>query len=313
VRTYIARRALMLFPVLVGVSVATFLMIHIAPGDPVDLMMPDYGTAEDVARIRARLGLDQPLHIQYFRYAANVLRLDFGRSIRTNRLVKNEILSRWPMTIELTVASLLVAVGLGIPLGVLSAVKQNSVLDYTCMVGALIWVCMPSFFFALLLQLIFAMSLKLFPVFGRAGPPWTWEGFLSLVLPAVSLGARSAAILARLSRSSTLEVLRQDYIRTARAKGLAERVVVYKHALKNAVIPVATVVGLQFGGLLGGAFITETIFARPGVGRFAVLAIFNRDIPVIQAIALMMAVIFVMCNLAVDLLYAYLDPRIRYD
>jgi peptide/nickel transport system permease protein len=309
---YIVRRLLMMLLVLWGVSVATFAMIHIAPGDPVDLLMPDYGTAQDVARIRARLGLDQPLPVQYLRYVESAVRLDFGRSIRTNAPVSEEIMARWPITVELTVAALLITTGVGVPVGVLSATKQNSFLDYGSMVLALVWVSMPTFFLAVVLQIVFGTWLHLFPVAGYGGPFYTEAGLRSLVMPAFTLGAGGAAIVARLTRSSVLEVLRHEYIRTARSKGLSERVVLYKHALRNALIPVVTIVGLQFGGLLGGAFITETIFARPGVGRLAVLAIFNRDIPVIQAIALMMATIFVLTNLAVDLVYAALDPRIRY-
>ncbi len=309
---YMVRRLLMLIPVLIGVSVATFLMVRVAPGDPIDLMLPDYASAEDVARIRAKYGFDKPLFEQYVRYVHRVLRFDFGRSIRTNRPVSQEILSRWPYTAQLALAATGLSLLIGVPLGVISAVRQNSWLDFASMVGAMLWVCMPSFFFAVLLQLVFSMKLGWFPVSGSGSGPWDPSSWHFLVLPTVSLGARSAAYLARLSRSSCLDVLRQDYIRTAWAKGLSERIIYYKHMLKNALIPVVTTVGMQLGGLLGGAFITETIFARTGVGRFAVQAIFQRDIPVIQAVALMMAVIFVSCNLLVDMGYAFLNPKIRY-
>jgi len=311
---YTIRRLVMLIPVLLGVSILTFLMVHVAPGDPVELMLPDYASAEDIARIRSRLGLDDPLYVQYLRYMANVMRLDFGRSIRTNRQVLTELLVRWPYTAQLAVAATALSVILGVPLGVLSAVKQNSWVDYSSMVLAILWVCLPRFFFAVMLQLIFSMHLGWFPVFGEGGAAaWSALSWWYVALPTISLGAQSAAYTARLSRSSSLDVLRQDYIRTARAKGLSERMVLYKHMLKNALIPVTTTLGLRIGGLLGGAFITETIFARPGVGRFAVQAVFQRDIPVIQAVALMMAVVFVFCNLLVDITYAFLNPRIRYN
>lgn len=312
-KDYIIRRFLMVIPVLFGVSILTFLMIHIAPGDPVDLLLPDHATSEDAALLRARLGLDRPLLIQYGVYMKNALRLDFGRSIRTHRQVRDELFSRWPTTIELTVTSLLIAILTGIPLGILAALNRTKLLDHSSMIFALVWVCMPSFFLALLLQLFFGMRLNWLPVFGKEAPFYTVAGLRSLALPSISLGLQSAAILARLTRSSMLEVLKLDYIRTAQAKGLSQRVIILHHALKNAMIPVITVLGLQIGGLLGGAFITETIFSLPGVGRFAVNAIFSRDFPIIQAVALMMAIIFVLSNLWVDLMYAFLDPRIRYE
>lgn len=310
---YIGRRLLMLIPVLIGVSIVTFLMVHIAPGDPVDLLLPETGTAEDAAILRAKLGLDKPLHIQYFIYLKNAVQLDFGRSLRTGRSVSEELFLRWPSTIELTIYSLFIAVIVGIPIGILSAVKRGSFLDHSSMIFALLWVCMPSFFIALLLQLVFSMNLKWFPVFGQEAPLWTLEGLRALTLPAISLGLQSSAILARLTRSSLLEILKLDYIRTARAKGLPEKTVIFRHATKNALIPVTTMLGLQFGGLLGGAFITETIFSLPGVGRYSVNAIFTRDFPIIQGVALMMALVFALSNLLVDIMYAYLDPRIRYD
>lgn len=310
---YIGRRFLLLIPVLIGVSLVTFMMIHIAPGDPIDMLLPETGTSEDAAILRAKLGLDQPLPVQYWAYIKNAVKFDFGRSLRTGRSVSSELFGRWPNTIELTFYSLFIAVLVGIPIGIFSAIKRSSLMDHTSMVFALLWVCMPSFFIALLLQLLFSMKLGWFPVFGKEAPLWQLAGLKSLTLPAISLGLQSSAILARLTRSTMLEVMRLDYIRTAKAKGLRDSIVIFKHATKNAMIPVLTMLGLQVGGLLGGAFITETIFALPGVGRYSVNAIFTRDFPIIQAVALMMAGVFALCNLLVDLLYAYLDPRIRYD
>ncbi len=303
----------MLIPVFFGVSLLTFMMIHLTPGNPVDVLLPDYASPEAAERLIQQLGLDKPLHEQYLVYMQRTLRLDFGTSVRTNRPVSTEILSRWPATVELAAGAMVIAVCLGIPLGLISAVKQYSLADYGSMFVALIWVCMPSFFLAVVLQLIFGMHLKWFPVFGRAGAWYTLAGFKTLIMPAFTAGSRSAAILARLSRSSMLEVLRQDYIRTARAKGLFERAVIYRHALKNALIPTVTVIGLQIAYVLGGTFIVETVFARPGVGRYAVTAIFQRDFPVIQATVLMIAFIYVLMNLLVDVVYTLLDPRIRYD
>ncbi len=303
----------MLIPVIIGVSILTFLMMHLAPGDPVAVMLPDHATGAEAELIRARLGLDEPLHIQYFTYVRNVISLDFGTSVQTGRRVGAELFARWPTTVDLTIVALSIAILFGIPLGILAALKRASFTDHFSMVFALLGFCLPNFFLALLLQLLFAMHLDWLPVYGRAGPLWTWQGFQSFILPGLSLGLSSAGVLARLTRSNMLEVLQLDYIRTARAKGIWERRIIFKHALKNALIPVTTIIGLQFGFLLGGAFITETVFALPGVGRYAVNAIFARDFPIIQGVTLMMAMVFVLCNLGVDLIYAYLDPRIRYD
>lgn len=312
-RQYVLRRLIMLVPVIIGVSILTFLMVHIAPGDPVAVMLPDHATGEEARLLRARLGLDQPLYVQYFSYVRQVLQLDFGHSVRTGRSVGQELFARWPTTVELTIISLSIALLVGIPLGIIAALKRASFTDHACMVFALLGFCLPNFFLALLLQLLFALQLEWLPIYGRGGPLWTWQGFQYFILPGLSLGLSSAGVLARMTRSNMLEVLQVDYIRTARAKGVLERRIIIKHALKNALIPVTTIVGLQFGFLLGGAFITETVFALPGVGRYAVNAIFARDLPVIQAVALMMAMVFVLCNLGVDLLYAFLDPRIRYE
>ncbi len=302
---YVARRLLHLIPVLLGISFFVFLLVHLVPGDPVRVMLQDVGSPEQVERMRKQLGLDRPFYVQYASFVVRAAQGDFGRSIHTRRPVAQEIAFRIPYTVRMAVAAMLVAVVMGIGLGAVAATHHQSALDYGTMVVALAGVSLPSFWFGLVLILIFSLHLRWLPPAGADTP-------LHLILPAVTLGSGAAAIIARLTRSSMLEVLRQDYIRTARAKGLSAQRMVYRHALKNAMIPVVSIVGLQFAGLLGGAVIVETVFGWPGIGRLAVDAIFNRDIPVIQAVVLVAAVIFVFVNLLVDLLYGLLDPRIRY-
>lgn len=302
---YVARRLLHLVPVLLGISFLVFMLVHLVPGDPVRVMLQDVGSPEQVERVRHQLGLDRPIYVQYLSFVVRAAHGDFGRSIHTRRPVAQEIAFRIPYTVRMAVAAMLVAVVLGIVLGSIAAMHHQSVLDYGTMAIALAGVSLPSFWFGLVLILVFSLHLRWLPPVGADTP-------LHLILPAVTLGSGAAAIIARLTRSSMLEVLRQDYIRTARAKGVADRRLIYRHALKNAMIPVVSIVGLQFAGLLGGAVIVETVFGWPGIGRLAVDAIFNRDIPVIQAVVLVAAVIFVLVNLLVDLLYGLIDPRIRY-
>jgi peptide/nickel transport system permease protein len=305
VLAYVARRLLHLIPVLLGISLLVFLLVHLVPGDPVRIMLQDAGSPDQVARLRQQLGLDRPIYLQYVSFVTRAAQGDFGRSIHTRRPVAQEIRFRIPFTVRMAVAATMVAVVLGIVLGAIAAMHHQSPLDYGTMVIALAGVSLPSFWFGLVLILIFSLHLRWLPPTGA-------DTFLHLILPAVTLGSGAAAIIARLTRSSMLEVLRQDYIRTARAKGVTDRRMIYRHALKNAMIPVVSIVGLQFASLLGGAVIVETVFGWPGIGRLAVDAIFNRDIPVIQAVVLVAAVIFVLVNLIVDLLYGWLDPRIRY-
>ncbi|MEW6399887.1 MAG: nickel ABC transporter permease [Bacillota bacterium] len=302
---YAARRLLLLIPILIGVSVVVFLLVHLIPGDPARVLAGQEATREDIEAIRHRLGLDAPLHLQYFRFAAGLADGDLGESIRTGRPVVEELRVRWPVTIRLTVCALVVMILLGVPAGIISATRPNSVFDNTSMMAALVGVSMPVFWLGLMLMLLFAYYLRLLPTAGST----TWKHF---VLPALTLGLSSSAILARLTRSSMLEVMGQDFVRTARAKGLAERVVIYKHALRNALIPVVTVVGLEFGSLLGGAVLTETVFTINGMGRYMVLSIGFRDYPVVQGAVLIFALGFVLVNLVVDLTYAVVDPRIRY-
>ena len=308
---YVLRRICLSIFILLGVSIITFSMMFIVPGDPAEIIAIErYGeegvTAETIAYVRAEFGLDQPIHIQYFRWLADVLHGDLGYSYRTDRPVLDEIVTRLPATVELALASMLVSLIIAIPVGVISAIRQYSVIDNISMFGALLGVSMPNFWLGLLLILFFSVHLDWFPVFGRGE-------IKHLILPALTLGTGMAAITTRLIRSSMLEVLRQNYIRTARAKGLSEKVVICKHALKNALIPVVTVLGLQFGALLEGAVIVEVIFAWPGIGRLLVDSVFARDLPMIQGCVLFIAVMYIFINLLVDISYAYLDPRIRYE
>ncbi len=304
--TYIARRLLTILPTLLGVLLAVFLMVRLAPGDPAQLLAGEFATPETLADIRQRFGLDQPWYVQLGLYAVNVAKGDLGQSVRTRKPVAYELSQYFPNTLRLTLGAMLVALLIGIPAGIIAAIRPGTVFDLLAMLGALIGVSMPVFWFGLMAILIFSVQLGWFPV---AGMGTLWH----LVLPAITLGTGTAAILARMTRSAMLEVLSQDYIRTARAKGVAGRVVVFKHALRNALIPVVTITGLQFGGLLEGAVITETVFAWPGIGQLLVGSILARDYPVVQGAVLLIAVAFILINLVVDLLYGAIDPRIRYD
>jgi ABC-type dipeptide/oligopeptide/nickel transport system permease component len=293
-------------PVLLGVTFIIFAMVRLIPGDPAQVIAGEQATRETVEAVRRSLGLDQPIPVQYARFLIDLLSGDMGRSVRTYRPVVRELADRFPNTIELTLAAMLVASLIGITAGVVSATRQNRWPDTLSMLLALGGVSMPVFWLGLMLILLFSVILGWFPPVGRG----TWT---QLVLPSITLGAASAAIVARMTRSSLLEVLREDFVMTARAKGLAERLVIYKHALKNAMIPVVTVMGLQVGTLLSGAVLTETVFAWPGIGRLIVESILARDYPVVQGAVLLTALTFVFVNLAVDLVYSVLDPRIRYE
>jgi peptide/nickel transport system permease protein len=266
-----------------------------------------------VQRIREELGLERPLPVQYWAFLTRALQGDLGRSLRTRGPVVDEVLARFPATLELTTVSMAVAVLIGLPLGLVSAVRRATWVDYAAMTVSLSTLSMPIFWLAIVAIWLFSLQLGWLPVSGRAGPPWEWSGFRHVLLPALTLATTSIAIISRLTRSGMLEVLGREYVTTARAKGVAEGWVVGKHALKNALIPVVTVVGLQYGFLLGGAVVTETIFAWPGVGRLAITSILQRDYPMVQGCVLLVAVLFVLINLAVDLLYGWLDPRIRYE
>ena len=304
---YLVKRLLAAIPVLLGVSVVVFAMLHLVPGDPVKMMLSEFQTSpEQIARLRAQLHLDDPLPQQFGRFLWNALHGDLGYSVRTRRPVLTEILENLPSTAVLALAGMVVAVAVGVTLGVFAAVRQHSWFDTVSMLTALIGVSIPSFWLGLLL--IFALSLKL------GWLPATGGGDVRhLIMPALTLGLGASAIIARLSRSCMLEVLRQEYITTARAKGLRETLVILRHGLKNALIPVVTIIGLQLGQLLGGTVIIETVFARPGVGRLIVNGILEKDFPLVQGVVLVGATSYVLINLLVDVTYALLDPRIRYN
>ena len=315
-RRYLARRLLLLVPVLAGVSVVIFMVLHLSPGDPVEIMLGSQATQEDRARLRAELGLDQPLHVQYGRWLGHVARGDLGRSLWMKRPVLDEVLGRFKATLVLTGTALLLSSLAGVALGVASAIRPNSVLDRLSAVASLFGASMPTFWLGIVLMVIFALWLGWLPASGMYaayGGGDLRDLLAHLVLPAVTLAAASVTIIARLTRATMLETLGQDYIRTARAKGVVERAVVLRHGLKNALIPIVTVVGVQAGYLLGGAVLTETVFAWPGVGTLMVQGILARDFPLVQGCVLVVALSFVLVNLAVDLLYACLDPRIRYE
>ena len=331
---YIAHRLGQLIPVLLGVSVLVFFGMHLIPGDVAQLLLGDKGTAADLQRLRHQLGLDQPVYVQYVRFLFGAVRGDFGVSLRTRQSAIWEIGQALPVTIELSLAALLFAVAFGLAIGVAAARRPHSLIDTGSMIGVLIGVSMPVFWTGILLLLVFGGMLGWLPLGGildeglalrRITGMAVVDGVLAgngsatasalrhLVLPAVALGVTSMATIARMARSTMLDVLTLDYVRTARAKGVGERQVVAHHALRNALLPVVTLIGLQLGLLLSGAVLTETIFALPGLGRLAITSVLARDYPVVQGVVIIAACIFVLANLLVDVLYAYLDPRIRYD
>jgi peptide/nickel transport system permease protein len=306
VLTYLARRLLAVVPVLFGVTLAVFSMLFLVPGDPVKIMLAEFVTTPDqIAQMRAQLHLDEPILKQYGRFVGNAVRGDLGTSIRSRRAVATEIGENAGSTAQLAVASMAVAVAIGVPLGLMAALFRSSWFDAGSMIVALLGVSMPSFWLGLLMIVAFSLHLGWFPATGGGD-------LRHLVLPAVTLGMIASAIIARLTRSSMLEVLGQDYVRTARAKGLAWWGVVVRHALKNALIPVITIFGLQFGNLLAGAVIVETVFSRPGLGRLIVGGILAKDFPLVQGTVLFVATAYVLINVLVDIAYAFVDPRIRF-
>jgi peptide/nickel transport system permease protein len=300
---YILRRLFLSIFVVAGVTVVVFMVVRLS-GDPTALMISPDASAEDVAELRARMGFDRPILVQFLDFMTGAVRGDFGDSLRYREPAFALVVERLPATVQLAVASLLVAVAVALPAGIVSAVKRNTIWDRAAMFLALFGQSMPVFWFGILLILIVSVQLKLLPSSGSGG----WQ---HLILPALTLGLYSTARLTRLVRSEMLEMISQDFVRPARAKGLREQAVLYRHALRNALIPVVTVIGIEAGGMLGGAVITETVFAWPGIGQLAVRSIFNRDYPLIQAVVFTIAIMFVVINLAVDVLYAALDPRIK--
>lgn len=303
---YIARRVLTSLLALVGVSVIVFIIVRVLPGDPARIIAGLLASESEVERIRVEMGLDRPLLVQYVDFAGGLIQGDLGTSLRTRRPVLLELLPRLQLTMLLAAAGTIVGSLLGIAAGVVGAARRYSRLDYLLSSGSLIGISMPVYWLGYLLIIVFAVNLRWFPAAGA-------DEARSIVLPTLTLAAFSMALVARMTRGSMMEVLGQDFIRTARAKGLGERVVVYRHALRNALIPVLTVIGLQFGSLLGGAVLTESVFAWPGMGVLLVNSILNRDYPMVQGIVLVYAVLVVMVNLVVDLTYGWVDPRIRYD
>lgn len=301
---FIGKRLLMLIPVLIGVSLIVFTLMQLSPGDPAMIILGAQAAPEDIAILREEMGLNDPLIVQFFRFLLGMFTLDFGTSYKDGMPVLTKLLEALPYTAQLTFSAVLLALLIGIPAGIISATKQYSIFDRIASVLALIGFSTPNFWLSIMLILVFSVNLQWLPVSGTGS-------LLHLVLPSIALGVQSAAVFTRMTRSSMLEVLNMDYIRTARAKGLSERVVILKHALKNALIPVITVVGLQIGLLFGGAILTETVFAWPGIGRLMIDSIRAKDTPVVQGGVIFTASIFVFINLLVDILYAYVDPRVK--
>ncbi|MBA2530475.1 MAG: ABC transporter permease [Euzebyales bacterium] len=330
---YVARRLLLLIPVLIGLSIIVFVFVRALPGGPAIALLGERATAESIAAVERDLGLDQPVYVQYARYVGNLLRGDLGTSVRSRRPIAEELLERFPATVELGLAGILFAIVAGVPLGFLAAKRYQGVLDNTSLVASLIGISFPVFFLALMMKYVFAVKLGWLPSIGRLDITRSLEhptnfylldaviagdsaAFLDvlrhLVMPAIALGTIPLAIIARITRAATLDVLSEDYVRTARAKGLSRAIVNRRHILRNALLPVVTVIGLQTGLLLTGAVLTETIFAWPGVGTWTVDAIGNRDYAVLQGGIVFFAFVVVLVNLLVDLSYAFLNPRIRY-
>ena len=302
---YIGKRLLAMIPVILGVTLIVYLIMSLAPGDPARTILGEQATEEQVQALRTEMGLDQPVIVQYFRYIWNLLHGDLGRSYQSRIDVSTEIFSRFPNTIKLALTASLFSVILALPLGIIAAVRQNTFFDSFSMFVAIIGISCPTFWFGLILILVFAVNLKWFPVSGQV------DNFKGMVLPALTLAFNSMASMARVTRSSMLEVIRQDYIRTARAKGVSNRNVILRHAVPNAMIPTVTVIGLRIGGLLAGAVICETVFSWPGIGRLLVQSIQSRNTPVVLGCIIIFSICFSLVNLIVDILYAFIDPRIK--
>jgi ABC-type dipeptide/oligopeptide/nickel transport system permease component len=331
---YLLRRLALTIPILLGVSLLVFLMLHSAGGDPAQSILGARADPESIAKLRQELGLDRPLLVQYVAFLSGAVRGDFGRSYRSNTPVTTEIAARFPATIELAIAAMAIAVVTGVVFGTLAAVRRHSLLDYVSSTVVLLGVSIPTFWLGLILIIIFGLWMRWLPISGRVDPrlgadpslPFltlasvlngNWavakDALRHLILPALTLAAWPAAIVARMTRASLIESLGQDYVRTARGKGLPEQLIVVGHAARNALLPVLTVVGLEFGTLLGGAVVTETIFSWPGLGQLTVTAIGARDYQMVQGVVVLLGAVFVLLNLLVDVLYAVLDPRIRYE
>lgn len=303
---YIIKRILIAVPTIIGITIVAFLLMYVLPGDPVAVLMGDRLDQNTVEMLRKEMGLDDPIYQQYFRFVTNALKGDFGKSYQTNRPVNDMIRAGFAATVKVGAAAYIISIALGIPLGAIAAVRHNSWIDTGTMFVAMLGICVPSFVVGLLLLFWFGFRIPILPLAG-------YGTFAHIILPAITLGIRPMGMLARITRSGMLEVLRQDYVRTARAKGLKETLVVGRHALKNTLIPVITVMGGQISGLLSGSVVIENIFAWPGIGKVSVEAIGSRDFPVVQASVLLSALVVVLINLLVDISYGFADPRIRYD
>jgi peptide/nickel transport system permease protein len=302
---YVIKKLLLMIPVILCVSTVVFFMVHVIPGDPAHVLAGDQATEEDIENLRKQLGLDKPIFTQYFDFLKKAVRLDFGRSLRSDEKVIIEIWDRYPNTLRLAFSATIFSILVGVPIGVFAALKRNSIFDGLAMVVALLGMAMPAFWLGLMLIYLFGVKLSWFPILG-------FDTFKHMVLPTVTLGSFATAYVARMTRSSMLETLQQDFILAARAKGLAVKTVIFKHALKNSLIPVVTVVGLGFSFMLGGVFIIESVFAINGLGWLVVRAILMRDFPVIQGGIFIISSTVVIVNILVDVAYAYLDPRIKY-
>jgi len=331
---FVVRRLLLLVPILVGLSILVFLWIHALPGSPAVALLGERATPENVAQFRHQYGLDKPIYVQYIAWTKTTLKGDFGYSIQDRRRVTADFRDRFPSTVELAVSAMLVAVLLGIPLGFVAAKRYGTWLDHSSLVASLVGISTPVFFLAIILKYLFAVKLHWLPTVGRISPlidtphptnfyvldaiiarDWgaLWDVLKHLILPALALGSIPLAIVARITRAAVLDVQNEDYVRTARAKGLAPRIVDRRHVLRNALLPISTIIGLQTGFLLSGAILTETVFARPGVGTWLASAIAYRDYPVLEAGILFLSILFVLVNLIVDISYAIINPRIRYS
>lgn len=311
---YILNRFVQMIPVLLGVLIAVFMMLKLTPGDPATALLGVQATPAELARVRHAMGLDRPWHVQFAIWLGNALRGDLGTSYISKKPVRELLLTRLPVTLELTIVSMILATLVAIPAGIISAAQRYSWVDYLITGLALFGVSMPSFWFAILLILLFSLTLGWLPASGYvAWERGVWPHLRSLIMPSLALGLFLIGALVRFSRASMIETLVQDYIRTARSKGLGQSLILMRHALKNALIPTVTVLGIQFGALLGGAVIIETIFAFPGIGTMTLTAVNQRDFPVVQGVTLVVAIAFTLTNLLVDILYTWLNPRIRYE
>jgi peptide/nickel transport system permease protein len=311
-RTYVIRRCLMIIPTLIGIATVVFIIVRLAPGNPAEILLGDYATPEALAYLNQKMGLDRPLFYQYAVYLQQLFQGDFGRSFAADRQVLPEIVRHLPYTLELSLAAVVISILIGLPAGILSAIKRDTLFDRISMVAALFLAAMPLFWLGILLMLFFSIRLGWFPLIG-AGDPASLNAVKYLVLPSIALAGTPIALVARITRSSVLEIVEQDFVRVARAKGLRENRVILKHVLKNAMIPVTTVIGLNIGQLLGGGVVIEMVFARPGLGKLLIDSIHARDYFQVQGTVIVTAALFVLINLLVDLSYSLFDPRVRYQ